>query len=171
MGFADERRHQRDGEKRDEPRCIDHQPRGKARHCYGILRLAEELADQAAAPGRLPARALELVLQLAVFEILEVERCGVLHQPKARLVAGTAPEQSAVEQGNGAAQNIGQNREAELQRQQRADAMERSACQPLCQVIGGKRRAGEANDFVDDELADIKRRHRKLSARTTRSNA
>jgi hypothetical protein len=66
--------HQRDREQRDQPRRVDDEPGGEADDRHDVLRLREQLADQARAPARLAARALEPVLHLAVLEVLEVER-------------------------------------------------------------------------------------------------
>ena len=59
-----------------------------------VLHLAEQLAHQVHAPHRLAARAIELVLQVGVLEILEVERRGVLHQPDAGRVGEQFRQQS-----------------------------------------------------------------------------
>ena len=114
------------------------QPRGEARDGDHVLRLAEELPDQARASGRLPPGAFQPVLQLAVLEILEVERGGVLHEPKTGLVAEPLRQQR-VEQRHGAAEHVGEHRESELQREQPSDAVEQSAREPLPQVFGGAR--------------------------------
>ena len=57
--LADERRQQRHREQRDQPRRVNDQPGRKADDGDHILRLAEELPDQAGAPARLPPRALQ----------------------------------------------------------------------------------------------------------------
>ena len=151
------------GEERDEPRRVHDQPRGEARDGDHVLRLAEELPDQARASGRLPPGAFQPVLQLAVLEILEVERGGVLHEPKAGLVAELLRQQR-VEQGHGAAQHVGEDRKPEFQREQPSDAVEQAARDPLPQVVGGGRRLDEQHDLVDDELAHVERRDRQQCA-------
>jgi len=70
------------------------------------------------------------VLQLAILEILEVERGGVLHEPKTGFVAEPLRQQS-VEQRHGAAKYVGKDRKSEFQREQPADAVEQSARDPL----------------------------------------
>ena len=42
-----------------------------------------------------------------------------------------------VEQRDGAAEDVGQDGQRELQRQQPADAVEQAACQPFAQVVRG----------------------------------
>ena len=163
MRFADERRHERDGEERDEPRRVHNQPRGEARDGDQVLRLAEELPDQVRASGRLPPRAFQPVLQLAVLEILEVERGGMLHEPKAGLVAEPLRQQR-VEQGHGATEHVGEDGKSEFQDEQPSDAVEHAARDPLPQVAGGGRRLDEQHHLIDDELAHVERRDRQQCA-------
>ena len=129
-----------------------------------VLGLTEELRDQARAPGRLPPGTLQPVLQLAVLEVLEVERGGVLHEPQAGFVAETLRQQG-VEQRHGAAQHVGEDRQSEFQREQPADAVEQSARDPLLEVVGGTRCLDQQHHFVDDQLADVERRDRQQRAR------
>ena len=121
-----------------------------------VLRLAEELADEARAPRRLPPGALQPVLQLAVLEVLEVERRRVLHQPQARLVAESLGEQR-IEQRDEAAEHVGGDRQPELQRDQPPEAVELAARHPLPKRVVRRRMPGEQHDLVDDELADVER--------------
>ncbi len=83
MRLADECRDERDREQHDEPRRVDEQARGEAGDGDQVLRLAEKLAHEPGAAGRLRARPLEPILELAILEILEVEARRVLHQPHA----------------------------------------------------------------------------------------
>src|SRR6202163_2544559 len=128
-----------------------------------VLRLAEELPDQARASGRLPPRTFQPVLQLPVLEVLEVERGGVLHEPKAGLVA-EALRQQRVEKGHGAAKYVGQNRKSEFQRKQPTNAVEQSARDPLPQIFGSRRSLGKQHNFIDDQLAYVERRDRQQCA-------
>ena len=161
--LADERGQERDGEQHDEPRRVDEEPRGEAHDGDDVLRLAEELADEARAARGLAPRALQPVLQLAVLEVLEVERGRVLHEPQARLVAELLGQQR-IEQRDEAAEHVGGDREPELQREQPADAVELAAREPLPQRVVDERRAREPHDLVDDELADVERHDRQQRA-------
>jgi hypothetical protein len=63
---------------------------------HHILRLAEQLRHQRHATAGLPARALQLVLKIGVFEIFQVQRRCVLHQANAGGI-GHAFRQQAVD--------------------------------------------------------------------------
>ena len=93
MRLAQERGHEREHEQRDQPGRVDQQAGGEARDGHHVLRLAEELAHQRRAAHGLAPRAIQPVLQLAVLEVLEVERGGVLHEPDARGVGEPLGEQ------------------------------------------------------------------------------
>ena len=121
--LAEERRHQRQRQQHDQPRRVEHQRRGEAQDGDDVLRLAEHLAHQRAAADRLPARALQPVLQLAVLEVLEVERRRVLHQAQAGGV-GELLRQQRVEQRHRAPEHVGQHREPELDGEQQRDAVD-----------------------------------------------
>ena len=75
-------------------------------------------------PAGLPARALEPVLQLAVLEILEVERRRVLHQAHAGGVGELLGEQR-IDERDDAAEHVGEHGEPELAA--RAAARDRSS--------------------------------------------
>ena len=92
MRLAEERRHQSEKQQEDQPRRVQDQAGGEARHGHHVLRLAEQLAHQRHPPAGLAAGALELVLELGVFEILEVESRRVLHQAHARSVGSRVPK-------------------------------------------------------------------------------
>ena len=117
MGFAQERRDQRHDQQHDQPGREDDQAGREAGHGDEVLRLREELAHQGHAAAGLAAGAFELVLELGILEILEVEGCGMFHQPHARTGAD-ALGQHPVEQRDHAAQHVGQHRHGELGRQQ-----------------------------------------------------
>ncbi len=157
--LAEEGRDQRQDQQRDQPGGVDHQPGGEADDGHDVLRLAEELVHQRHPAGGLPAGALEPVLQLAVLEVLEVERRRVLHQAHAGGVGELLGEEG-VEQRDQAAQPVGEHRQDELGRQQPAEVAEQAAGQPVPQVRGHPRRPGQPDHLVDDQLADIERGHR-----------
>jgi hypothetical protein len=83
MRFADEGRDQRHGQQQHQPRCVGQQSDGEADHGDRVLRLAEQLAHQVHPAHGLPARAIQLVLQLGVLEILQVQGGRVFHQAHA----------------------------------------------------------------------------------------
>ena len=93
MRLAEEGRDEREEQQHDQPRRVDDEAGREARDRHDVLGLAEQLAHQRHAPAGLAARALELVLELAVLEVLEVERRGMLHQPDAGGVGDALGEQ------------------------------------------------------------------------------
>ena len=163
--LAEERRHQRDREQ---------QRSATARRRRGRRRSSTTVTTSCAwpkswlirrhAPGGLPARALEPVLQLAVLEILEVERGRVLHQAQAGRVAELLRQQR-VEQRDGAAEHVGEHRE----RRTRARAASRGGragrSRASARRSSAARRAPhQQHDLVDDQLADVERGDRQQRA-------
>ena len=130
MRLAEERRHQGDEQQNDEPRRVDEQAGGEARHRHDVLRLPEQLAHQRHASAGLPARALELVLELGVLEILKVERRRMLHEADARGV-GHALRQQAVDERDDAAENVGQHGKRKLDAEQQPEPVQQTALQPF----------------------------------------
>ena len=133
--LAEERRDQRQQQQHDEPRRVDQQAGGEARDGHHVLRLVEELAHQRHAPAGLAARALELVLQLAVLEILEVERGRMLHQPQARRVADPLREQR-VDQRHDAPSRSDSDGQPELDREQQESRSSCPVVEPVAQRAG-----------------------------------
>ena len=156
MRLAEERRQQRHQQQHDQPRRIDQQAGGEARHRHHVLRLAEQLRHQGETPAGLAARALELVLELGILEILEVERRGVLHQAHARGV-GHPLRQQAVDQRDDAAEHVRQHGERELGRQQQPSHCSSPLASQPSSVAGRPGICTSAHDVVDDQLADIER--------------
>ena len=160
MRLAEKGRHQRQQQQRDQPRRIEDQARGKARHRHDVLRLAEQLPHQRHPSAGLAARALELVLELGVLEVFEVERCGMLHQADARGI-GHAFRKQAVDERDDAAENVGQHRQREFGR---AAARARQFSCPLsshcCSDGRLVRQLHQQHDVIDDQLADIEGRDR-----------
>ena len=111
--LAEERRDEGEHEQHDQPRRIHHEPDAEADDRDDVLRLAEDLAHQHHPAGRLAAGAFELVVEVGVLEVGEVERGGVGHEADARLVREEVAEER-VEEGDGAAERVGEDREAEL---------------------------------------------------------
>ena len=136
MRLAEEGRHQRQQQQHDQPRRIDDQAGGEAHHRDDVLRLAEQLAHQRHAPAGLPARPLELVLELGVLEVLEVERRGVLHQPHAGGV-GHALGQQAVDQRHDAPEHVREHRQAELGQQAAYRASSAGRCRAIASSVPG----------------------------------
>ena len=162
--LADERRHQRDRQQHDEPGRVHDQPRGEADDRHGVLRLAEQLAHQRRAPGRLAPRALEAVLQVGVLEVLEVQRRRMLHQAQARLVAEFLRQQR-IDQRHGAPHQVGADRQCEFEGDQAGEPRQRTVEHEMPADAGGAVRRDQAHHLVDDELADVERHHRQQRAR------
>ena len=151
MGLAEEGRHEREEEQHDQPRRDDDEAGGEGDDGDEVLPLVEHLPDEAEAARRLPPGALELVVEVGVLEVLQVQLGGVLHQPHRRLVREEVAEE-AVEEGGGAAQDVREDGEAELdgdERPERAEVARRV----------GEADVGEPHDLVNDELADPQHRH------------
>ncbi len=112
-------RHQGCRQQQDQPGCVGGDPGGEA--CQGdqVLRLAQQQADQAGAAAGLPSGTVELVLGLAVLEIAQVQRGGVLHQAQAGFVAEPVGQQ-LVQQRHRPAERIRQQRQQQLGAQQQA---------------------------------------------------
>src|SRR6266487_1645951 len=121
----------------------EHARQGDQRH--QALRGPEQQREQADAPHRLAARALEVVVDLRVFELRQVERRRMLHQAHADAVAEQIAEQ-ALEQGREARQRFPNHREAELQPDEAAQVP----------PVHGRPRgmhADRGDHAVDDQLA------------------
>ena len=160
MRLADERRHERDRQQHDQPRRVHDQPCGETGDGDDVLRLCEELAHQRHAPGGLPARALQAILEFAVLEILQVERRRVLHEAQARGVGELLGEQR-IEVRYRPSQHVRQHREREFEKDQPTDAIQEPQRVPLAPVVRRVRGLREQNDLVDDQLADVQRDDRK----------
>ena len=133
--LAEERGYQRDGEQDDQPRRIDDQAGGEAQYRDDVLYLSEQLPHQRHAPARLHARAIHAVLEGGVFKVGEIEGGGVLHQPYARVVADTVGKQP-VDQRDGPAEEIGGDRQSELDQEQHLEPAEQTGAQPTREAIG-----------------------------------
>ena len=162
--LADERRHERDREQHDQPRRVDDEAGGEARDRHDVLRLREELPHQRHAARRLPARALEPVLQLAVLEVLEVERRGVLHQAQAGRVAELLGQQR-IEQRHRAPSTSDSTARPNSSASSHADAIEQTRVRATrARSSGALRHLREHDHLVDDQLADVERRDRQQRA-------
>jgi hypothetical protein len=105
------------------------------------------LREQPDSSGRLPPRAVELVVEVGVLELVEVERRGVAHQAHARHVREEVAEQTLDERG-GAGQRLAHDREHDFDRHEPPQPRE---------VCFG--RAPERHHLVNDELADPQHGH------------
>ena len=170
MHLADEGGHQRHQQQHDQPGRIDQQADREADDGDDVLRLAQQLRHQRAAPRDLATRAVELVLQVGVLEVLEVERRGVFHQLDAGAV-GIQLRQQRVDQADDAAEDVGGHRQRELQRQQHQQVVEHAAVPHLRQGLRAHAQRDQAHGLVDDQLADVQRRHRQQRARQPQQDA
>jgi hypothetical protein len=107
VSLAQERGHERQHQQHDQPRRVDRQARGKAGDRHHVLGLAQDLVQQRRPARGLPPRAIELVLHLAVLEVLEVEARRMLHQADAGVVREALREQR-VDERDDAAEQVGQ---------------------------------------------------------------
>ena len=154
MRFADERRHQRDRQQHDQPGGVDEQSGREAHHGHRVLRLPEQLAHQVHAAHGLAPRAVQLVLQVGVLEVLQVERGGVLHQPDAGGV-GEQLRQRRVGVAHQPAEHVRADRQSELQQQQPQQVRQLAAFPRRLQRVEAHARADQAHHLVDDQLADV----------------
>ena len=115
--LAHERRHEGQEQEGDEPGRVDEKPHPEAADGHQVLGLAEELAHQGGAAHGLPARPIQPVLQLAVLEVLEVQRGGVLHEAHAGGVRELLREKG-IDEGDDPPQDVGEHRQAELEGEQ-----------------------------------------------------
>ena len=91
-----------------------------------------------------------MIVDLGVFELGEIERRGVLHEPHAQPVGEQVAEQ-ALEQGREARQPFAHHRDAELQ------PNKPSEMPPVGRAAAVN--SGDArDDAIDDELADPENR-------------
>ncbi len=157
--LAEKRRDQRDQQQHDQPRGVRDEADGEADDGDDVLRLAEQLPEQRQAAAGLPPRALQAVLQLAVLEVLEIERRGVLHQAHAGGIR-EALRQQRIDQRHGAAEHVGEHGQPELQDEQPDERVEQPGVVPGAQALRWARQPGKADHLVDDQLADIQRDHR-----------
>ena len=159
MRLAEEGGDQRQQQQHDQPRRIGGEPGGEADDGDDVLRLAEHLADERRAPADLPPGAVELVLDLAVLEVLEVERRGVLHQPDAGGI-GEPFGQQRVHQGHHPAQNVRRHCEPQLRQDQQQEPQQQPAGEPAGGVGRMSRDLRDVHHLVDDQLAHVQRRDR-----------
>ena len=152
--LAQKGRHHGHQQQQQQPGVERHQAHGQKAHRNGILGLAEHLRHEHGAGKRLATGPLQLVVEGAVLELVEVELGGVLHQADGGLVGEQVAEQR-IEQGHAPAEGIGKNGEAEFQRHQREHRREHA--------LQG-RLAAEADNGVEDELAHVEHGHRQGSA-------
>ncbi|MNV19490.1 hypothetical protein D3C71_1103550 [compost metagenome] len=163
MRFADEGRHQRHCQQQDQPGRVHQQAHRQAGHGDGVLHLAEQLAHQVHPAHGLAPRAVQLVLQVRIFEVLQVQLGGVFHQPHAGDVGEQLGEQ-AVGIVHRAAQQVRDDRQAELEGQQAQQGIEQAAGEGLAK----RREAGlvlaQVQCRIDDQLAHVEHGHRQQCA-------
>jgi hypothetical protein len=157
--LADEGGDQRHPQQHDQPRHVDQQADGEADHRDRVLELAEEQPHQVHPAHRLPARPVEPVLELRVLEVLEIERCRVLHKPHAGGV-GEELRERAVGVADRAAEEVGEDRQPELERQQQGQPLEHPGAPRPEQADLADPGRDQLHRLVDDQLADVEHQHR-----------
>ena len=148
--LAQEGGHHGQQQQPQQPRLEGHQPAGQQHERHGVLALGQHLAHEHGAREGLAAGALQLVVEGAVLELVEVELGRVLHEADGGLVGEQVAEQR-IEQGHAAAQGIGQQHQAEFEAHQREHGRE---------LAGRRGQPGEAHHGINNELAHIKRGQR-----------
>ncbi len=163
MHFTQERRQQCDQHQPDQPRRVGHQPGGEGDHGEDVLGLAEQLAHQRAAAHGLAARAFQLVLQLAVFEVFQIQRRRVFHQPHAGGI-DVQLGQRGIDESDRAPEHVGQQRQAEFGGQQQREVVQHATAPGLGQTRIQCRPAGQRDHLIDDQLGDVQRGDRQQCA-------
>jgi hypothetical protein len=82
----------------------------------------------------------------------------VLHETDARGVREALGEQR-VEQGDQAAEDVGEHGQHQLDAEQQQQAVEEPAGQPFAEPVMRVMRRGQPDHLVDDQLAGVERRH------------
>ncbi len=170
MRLADEGRNQRDRQQHDQPRRIDHQAHRQADHGEGVLHLPEQLAHQIHAVHGLTARAIQLVLPVGIFEVLQIQLRGMFHQAHAGSIVEQFRQQR-IGVADQPAEQVRTNRQCELQRQQFQQTIQAAAAQGLGKRFERRRLADQMNHLVDDHFADVQRRHRHQRAQRAQADA
>ena len=81
----------RDDEQQEQPRAVGDERRASVTSVSASLRHREQLREQRRCAGRLPPRALEVIVELGILELREIERRGVLHEPHAHAFEKRSP--------------------------------------------------------------------------------
>ena len=170
MRLADEGGHQCHHQQQDQPGGVYQQAGGEADHRDRVLRLPEQLAHQVHPPHGLAARAIQLVLQIRILEVLQIQPRRVFHQADAGGV-GEQFRQQRVGVADEPAQQIRQDGQAELQRQQAEQRVELSVAPDLGQPGLRQPEADQADGFVDDQLAHVQRGDRQQRADQAQAKA
>jgi len=161
--FADEGRDQCHRQQQDQPRRVHDQADREAGHRDAVLHLAEQLAHQVHPAHGLAPCPVQFVLQVGVFEILQVQLGGVFHQAHAGDV-GEQLRQQGIGVADHAAKQVRGHRQAELEREQAQQGIEQATGQRLAE----RREAGimlaELHGGIDDQLAYVQHRHRQQRA-------
>ncbi len=157
--LAEEGGQERQQNQSDEPRRVGDQSDGERDRRESVLRLPEDLGQQRGASRHLPSRPFEPVLLFAALELLQVERCGMLHETHAGEVAVEFREQ-AVDERTGPPEKVGHDGKAAFEHHETGENGQPSAPDPGRQAFAGRRQPALRHDLVDDELSDIEHHDR-----------
>lgn len=152
--LADEGRNQRNRQQHDQPGRVDHQAHRQADHGNGVLHLAEQLAHQVHAVHGLASRAIQLVLPVRVFEILQIQLRGMFHQTHAGGVVEQLRQQR-IGVADQPAEQVRADRQRQFQRQQFQKPVQAAAAQGLRERVECRRLADQMDRLVDDQFADV----------------
>ncbi|MFC6774410.1 hypothetical protein [Methylobacterium gregans] len=170
MELVQEGRDQGEHEQHDEPRQErdDGDRQGQGREA--VLDLPEQLAHRVRAPGDLPPGALQSVLHGGILKLGEIEGSGVCHQPERRGIAGHLG-QHPVDETRRAPEQVGGERERELDTDQQSDLPQDWAGEPG----RGARLRGRIGlpgyNRVDDELGHVEHQRGQRCAGDAQSKA
>src|ERR1051325_11473601 len=113
MRLTKEARDDSHGEQKEEPRTIDEERCAQREERQGILSDRENLREQPNPACGLLARSLQLVVEGRVFKLIQVERCGMLHQTHAGMIREEITKK-AFDEGGGCGQHLAQEYDAEF---------------------------------------------------------
>jgi hypothetical protein len=131
-----------DGERQEEeqPRVVHHERRAERSERDQVLAHRQQHGDEPDARRRLPARSLEMIVEVGVLELLEIEGGGVAHQAHADVVREQVAEQR-LDERRCPGEQLTDDDDRELERDDSPQVAERSA-----------RLSREQHDLVDDQL-------------------
>ena len=138
--LADEAGQDGEREQEQQPRVVQHQRGAEGAERDDVLPHREEHRDQPDARRRLPARALEVVVEVRVLELLEIQRRRVAHEAHADVVREQIPQQR-LDQRRGAREQLSCDDDRQLERHDPPQVGERCP-----------RSSRQQHDLIDDQL-------------------
>src|SRR5687768_5087574 len=109
---------------------------------------------------------VKLILEIGVFEILEVQYGGVLNQSQAGIGAHALGEKT-VNQGNDPSENVRRDGQGKFHGEQQENILELIIVQTVIQRFEIMRRLDNRDNAVNNQLSHIEYRYRQHSANKT----